>query len=74
MQIQDTTAEGRFLSAQKGAWAESNCTVRDADVLKEGRSTPLALKRANVNNNTIKYLSSPVVTKKNKSSSRFKGN
>ena len=76
MQIQDATTEGHFLSAQKGAWAESNCTARDADILKEGRSTPLALKpeRANVNNNTIKYLSSPVVTKKNKSGSRFKGN
>jgi len=74
MQFQDTTAEGHFLSAQQGACAESNCTVRDADVLKEGRSTPLALKWANVNNNTIKYLSSPVVTKKNKSGSRFKGN
>jgi len=65
MQILGTTAEGYFLSAQ-GASAVSNCTVRDANVSKEGRSAPLAqaLKRANVNNNTVNTYSAPSSRKK----------
>jgi len=69
MQIQDTTAEGHFLSANQGACAESNCTARDADVSKElegRRSRQLALKRANVNNNIIDRYPAPPSRKEKK--------